>query len=125
MNKKVISIIAIVAIIAILGVVLVACNADSVAKKLEKKGYEVATLTEDSEDIGGIVYGIVSSEDGFKEGLIAANEDGDIVIAVWFNDKEAAEDLENNKALKVFKVNVERSGKVVYIGTEQGIKDAK
>ena len=37
MNKKVISIIAIVCIVAILGICLVACNADSYAKKLEKE----------------------------------------------------------------------------------------
>ena len=35
MNKKVISIVAIIALVAILGVCLVACNADSYAKKLE------------------------------------------------------------------------------------------
>ena len=34
MNKKVISIVAIIALVAILGVCLVACNADSYAKKL-------------------------------------------------------------------------------------------
>ena len=50
MNKKVISIVAIIALVAILGVCLVACNADSYAKKLEKEGYMVQKFTgEDAE----------------------------------------------------------------------------
>ena len=47
MNKKVISIVAIIALVAILGVCLVACNADSYAKKLEGKGYTVAKMTDE------------------------------------------------------------------------------
>lgn len=124
MNKKVLAIVAVIALVAILGVCLVACNADSVAKKLEKKDYEVAKLTEDSEGLGKNVYKLVSSDDGFKEGLFAVNGDGDMVVVVWFNDKDVAEDWESSKLLNAL-ANVERVGKVVYIGTEQGIKDAK
>ncbi len=45
-NKKLIAIIAIVALVAILGVCLVACNADSVEKKLNNKGYTVIKINE-------------------------------------------------------------------------------
>lgn len=39
MNKKVMALVAVIALVAILGVCLVACNAESIQKKLEKAGY--------------------------------------------------------------------------------------
>ena len=50
MNKKVISIIAIIALVAILGVCLVACNAETYAKRLEKAGYKVEIVDLSDED---------------------------------------------------------------------------
>ena len=54
MSKKVIALVAIVALIAIVAVCLTACNADSIAKKLDKKGYEAVAMSADdiSEEYG-------------------------------------------------------------------------
>lgn len=127
-SKKIIALVAIVALVAILGVCLVACNADSVSKSLEKKGYTAGKLTEDSKGFGAIVYGIVSTNDSFKEGVFAV-KDTDSVAVIWFNDADEAkkmeESLSKSTALKVFSVKVDRSSKVLYVGTEQGVKDAK
>ena len=63
MNKKVISIIAIIALVAILGVCLVACNADTYAKRLEKAGYtvEVIDLSEEDKE-EGIVWAVSAAK---------------------------------------------------------------
>ena len=124
MNKKVMAIVAVIALVAILGICLVACNTESVSKKLEKKEYNVAKLNEDSTGLAGIAYAIVKGVDGFKEGLFAAKS-SDQVLAVWFDDTDAAKEFEANKGLALLFDKVTRVGKVVYAGTEQGIKDAK
>lgn len=122
-SKKVLIIMAVVVLVAILGVCLVACNSDSVGKSLEKKGYSVATLNEDSTGtIAKTVYNIVKNNSDFKEGVIAT-KGSDIVTVLWFETTEAAESMEGNVLLSAF--TVERSGKIVYIGTAQGVKDAK
>lgn len=120
MNKKVISIIAIVAIIAILGVVLVACNADSYQKKLEKAGYEVVVIEGDEadEEADADVEWIVTASKGLTE----------YVSVVKFKDTDDAKEFESNAVTGSgfgMKVVCERSGKIVFYGTEQGVKDAK
>lgn len=115
MNKKrVLAIIAIVAIVAIMTVCLCACNAESITKKLEKKGYTC-----------------VSSENDDKDATIAWTVTGttlkDTVTVTKYNNADDAKDAEANvptgSALGK-KVVCKRVGKVVYYGTEQGVKDA-
>lgn len=129
MNKKVMAIVAVIALVAILGICLVACNAESVSKKLEKKDYTVIALSENTTDATGkMLYKLLASEDGFKEGLIASKGTSEGVIVIWFNTTDAAKDFESDAktsfaGMKIEKVS--RVGKVVYAGTEQGVKDAK
>lgn len=125
MNKKVMAVVAVVALVAILGICLVACNAESVSKKLEKKDYSVSALSEKSTGFGSTVYGIVKGVDGFDQGVFAMNSDGDYVAVVWFDSTDAAKDFESNKLVTTVAKKVSRVGKVVYAGTEQGVKDAK
>lgn len=125
MSKKVMAVVAVVALVAILGICLVACNADSVAKKLEKKDYTASALSEKSSGLGKSVYNIVKGIEGFEEGVFAANSDGESVVVVWFDSTDAAKDFESNKLITTFAEKVSRVGKVVYVGTEQGVKDAK
>ena len=123
MNKKVISIVAIIALVAILGVCLVACNADSYAKKLEGKGYTVTKMTDEetaafAEETGldvEIVWGV------------AGTKGTDIVSILAFADKEDAESFANilNMAAAFTGMKAEAKGKILFVGTEQGIKDAK
>ena len=116
MNKKIISIIAIVAIIAILGVVLIACNASDYSKKLEKKGYAVTVVNGDDD----------SSYDFIVNGTKASLGNGVSVETVTVTKYKKSEDAK--KAYNDAKSNdiaVSRSGKIVIVGTEQGVKDAK
>ena len=50
MNKKVMALVAVIALVAILGVCLVACNAESIQKKLEKAGYACTSYEAGSAD---------------------------------------------------------------------------
>lgn len=119
MNKKVISIVAIIALVAILGVCLVACNADSYVKKLEKAGYMVQKFDgEDAKEEMGA--------DGIKWMVMGVKLDfmsPDSVFVVAFDnadDAKAFADTLNGEG-----EYVEHSGKIVIFGTEQGVKDAK
>ena len=123
MNKKVISIVAIIALVAILGVCLVACNADSYAKKLEGKGYTVAKMTdEEAEEFvqnTGLNIEIVWG--------VGAMKGTDSVSVLAFSNKEDAESIANvlNMVAGFTGMKAEAKGKIVFVGTEQGIKDAK
>ncbi|MBQ9107820.1 MAG: hypothetical protein IJY49_03260 [Clostridia bacterium] len=120
MNKKVISIVAIIALVAILGVCLVACNADSYAKKLEKAGYVVQTFTGDEANDEAEAEGVKWMVVGLKMNNLI---DADSVMVVAFDnadDAKAFADAMNGEG-----ENVELSGKIVIVGTEQGVKDAK
>ena len=125
MKKRIVAIVAIVALIAIVAVCLVcltACNADSIAKKLENKGYEAAAMSADdiSEEYG--------DDASIKWAVTAGKIDGlDSVTVIKFakadDAKEFAEAMESLAALGGGVVD--RVGSIVYMGTEQGVKDAK
>lgn len=122
MKKKAIIIVAMIALVAVLGVCLVACNANSVSKSLDKKGYEVITLNEDATGVvASGAYRLLKNDSSFKEGIWAVKSDATVGV-VWFNDTDAAKKFESNMS-KI--ATVDRVSKVVYFGTEQGIKDAK
>lgn len=119
MNKKVMSIIAVIALVAILGVCLVACNAESISKKLEKAGYTCTFYEAGKDDDGAkIEWKVVAKKSGL-------NADG--VTVTKFANTEDAKKYESNvpagSALGV-KMVVKRVGTVCYYGTEQGVKDA-
>lgn len=124
MSKKVISIIAIIALVAVLGVCLVACNADSYTKKLEKAGYTVSSYTgddaKDESDSDADVKWVVSAEKSLTE----------YVSVICFNktdDAKAYEEKASKYTGTILGVTVvcERQGKIVFYGTEQAVKDAK
>lgn len=116
MKKKIIAVVAIVALVAILGVCLVACNADSYKKKLDKAGYTVTVFEADDVDEGVNI----------EWGLYAVKTSGvsmDMVtVAKYKSEKDAkkAEERGKNEHMSTY-----RSGKLVIVGTEQGVKDAK
>lgn len=123
MNKKVISIVAIIALVAILGVCLVACNADSFAKKLERKGYTVESMSGEDLDAYEEEFGV---DFDIKWGV--GGQKGTDMVAIYAFAN--ADDAESFKALLslgagYFGYEAEVKGKLVYFGTEQGIKDAK
>lgn len=122
-NKKIMAIVAVIALVAILGVCLVACNASSYTKKLEKKGYTVTNLLDsasgESMDKSKIEWAIMAA----KGGNIFAGDLGDMVTVVKF--KKTADAKESEQAAKDSGQSVYRTGKIVMAGTEQGVKDAK
>ena len=119
MSKKVISIVAIIALVAIIGVCLVACNADSYASKLEKKGYEVSKIVSEEEKEDGIEWSVNGTKKG--EGLFEIDT---VTIIKYVNEDDAIKAEET--AIKLLgESRVVRKGNVVISGTEQGVKDAK
>lgn len=120
MNKKVLAIISIIALVAILGVCLVACNADSYAKRLDKAGYHVETLQGDDakEEAGGADV----------EWVVAAAKGTDSVVVIKFKNTDDAKDFEDNAVTgSAFGKTLacERSGKIVLYGTKDAVKAAK
>ena len=124
MKKKIVAIVAVVALVAVLGICLVACNSNTVGDKLEKKGYTVSKLNEDSTGtVAKAIYNTMKSNSDFKEGVSAA-KDSDYVIVLWFETKDAATKVANDKLITLTNT-VKQVENVVYIGTEQGVKDAQ
>ena len=122
MNKKVISIVAIIALVAILGVCLVACNADSYAKKLEKAGYIVQKFTGEEAESEAEVEGIKWAVMGMKlEGLSSK-----VVSVIGFDNADDAKAYADATADVLGEDRVHVSGKVVIVGTTaDAVKDAK
>ena len=116
MNKKIMAIVAVIALVAILGICLVACNAESYEKKLEKAGYTVTSMSAEEAKEEGAEWGVV----GVKG--------KDMVTVVKFAKSDDAKEFESNVptlGLGSLKVVVERVGSIVYYGTEAGVKAAK
>lgn len=113
-NKKVIAIVAVIALVAILGVCLVACNADSYTKKLEKAGYTVSSYKADKGEEASIEWGVV----GIKTGSMVT-----VVKYKSTDDAKKAEESQKNAIIKVG--DVYRTGKIVIWGDADGVKAAK
>lgn len=114
MNKKrIVAIVAIIALISVMAVVFAACNAETYQKRLEKAGYEVEIMSADDFDSAEIEWG-----------LHAWNpKTDDIVIVLKFKSISKAKDAEAE--YKKLDEYVERSSAVLFVGTEQGVADAK
>lgn len=116
MSKKVMAVVAVVALVAILGICLVACNAESYEKKLEKAGYTVTSMSADEAKEEGAEWGVA----GFKG--------TDMVTVMKFAKTDDAKEFEKNAptfGMGGLKLVVERVGSVVFYGTEAGVKAAK
>ncbi len=123
-TKKIAVVIAVIALVAVLGVCLAACNSNSTEKKLNDKGYTVVKLNEDATGLGATVYNLVKNNSNFKEGVWATKQLVNYVAVVWYKNLDAAKDAENSfKSLPG--ATVYRVDKVVYVGTSQGVDDAK
>ncbi len=123
-NKKVMAIVAIIALVAILGVCLVACNADSYTKKLDKKGYTVSSYKADKEEEAKIEWGVT--------GVKSPTDTVTVIKYKSTDDAKAAESdlkatIEASGALGSLAglEQVYRTGKIVIFGSEAGVKAAK
>ncbi len=128
--KKTITIIGIIALVAVLGVCLVACipnNYSKAAANLKDEGYTVISFSKDDDGFEAAtkflgVENIVAFVSANK--LLA----GDGIVLIYFDSassaKSAYSEIEKQYE-KQEKMSVKRSGKVIYAGTEQAIKDAQ
>ena len=133
MNKKVMAIVAVIALVAILGICLVACNAESYQKKLEKEGYVVKTYDADSDEVKALNKGMAEDDDysgeikwfvsatkadlslsnGLEAGHVTIYKFAKIADAKQFvKDMGAEEDSEN----------VVRKGNIVFFGTKAAVE---
>ena len=124
MNKKrVLAIIAIVAIVAIMIACLCACNADSITKKLEKKGYAVEAVSSTELKAANALM----KKDGYKGGLewVVGASKGDESVLVYKYEKasDARKDYKEVKESGAY-AEVKLVGSVIFYGTKQGVKDA-
>ncbi|MGN1097135.1 MAG: hypothetical protein ACI4QU_04800 [Christensenellales bacterium] len=125
MNKKrVLTIVAIIAIVAITAVCLCACNAESIAKKLEKKGYDVEVAT--TEDLAETekVCKAIGCEGGIKWAVFGENDTDGVTVIKFAKSADAKKLRDYYQKVGGASVTVKIVGSVFYVGTEQGIKDA-
>ena len=134
MKKKLVIIMAVIALVAILGTVLVACNSEKdYRKRLQDAGYELLNK-DDFESMVGI--DTIDNENwesvewlvgGIKISLFSiATSNFDMAFVIKFKYIDKAKDFYDEvDAEKDEEFVVERNGKIVIIGTSQGIKDAQ
>lgn len=116
-SKKIMAIVAIVALVAILGVCLVACNKDDYVKRLEKADYHVEASNEyEGEDVEWAVVG--------KKGSLTTGLQTVTVVKFSKSDdaKKAYDDAKDNLPKGW---DIKKSGSIIIVGTEQGVKDAQ
>ncbi len=124
MNKKrVLAIIAIVAIVAIMTACLCACNAESITKKLEKKGYVVEAVSSTELKAARALM----EKEGYKGGLEwvvgASNGDESVLVYKYEKASDARKDYKEAKEGGKY-AEVKLVGSVIFYGTKQGVKDA-
>lgn len=124
MNKKVLTVIAVVMLVALLGVCLVACNATDYQKRLKDKGYVVIVSEDDSAAVlaAEASLKIDGRYEGGIEFIVSAAKAGEAVTITKFDKlkdaKTFVDTFDGNE-------NIKRTDRWVFVGTEQGIKDAK
>lgn len=124
MKKRVLAIVAIIALVAVLGVCLVACNAEDYGKRLEKAGYTVSVSENNSLAVKAeeTLLAVAGGYEGGIEFIVEGIKRGEIVKVMKFDKAKDAK-----RFVELFDKDdaVKRSDKYVFVGTEQGIKDAK
>ena len=132
--KKTISVISLVLVLVILTACLVGCapaNENKAKAKLEKKGYTVEIMSGEEMNEMLLQYAGMPLNFGAK-GMLSATKGVDEIAAIWFESKEKAEDFEGIIDLAIDAMGGQIGqidfiygvkGKVLYMGTEQGVKD--
>lgn len=127
--KKALSIIAVLALVAVLGVALVACvpsDPDKAEANLEEAGYVVVRVDADTPLAGAALKQIdavtsITATDGDEGVTITYFESADAAKA-YYEDAKAEWDEMDDEDKEGMKMG--KSGKVVYFGTEAGVKAA-
>ena len=120
--KKALKVISLALAMVCCAVMFIACvpsTPEKAEQKLEKKGYTVEVI-----EVDGITS--LGAPDGCECYVYGMNEDGEIVVAYYFDKASNAKDYYNELKESVDDeddVVVKKSGKVVVAATEQGWKD--
>lgn len=128
--KKTITIVALVALVAVLCVAMVACipsDPNKAISNLKDAGY---TAVEDTAVIPAALR--FAQVKGVETVITAMNKDGEHVTLIYFdstgNAKEAystVEEYAKKNDKEKDEVAIKKSGKVIYYGSEAGIKAVK
>lgn len=128
--KKTMTIVALVALVAVLCVAMVACipsDPNKAISNLEKEGY---TAVKDATVIPAALR--LAQVKGVETVVTAANKDGEHVTLIYFDSTEnakAAYSTVESYAKKNDKskdeVAIKKSGKIIYYGSEAGVKAVK
>ena len=130
MKKTIIKILTLTLVVVMACTMLVSCvgpNSDPEKAKdaLEDAGYVVVLNTGDGLISGALLPdGVEATLVAYKSGeyiAISYYEDTKALNEAWEDAKESAQELEDEYEGIVCK----KSGKMIYIGTEQAVKDAK
>ena len=125
MNKKrMIAIIAIVAIVAIMTACLCACNAESITKKLEKKGYKVQVMDAAQIAISSESMKAQGSEGGIEWLVLGEKGTQMVYVTKYEKSADAKKAYDAAKSGDSAFVYAKKVGRVVFIGDEQAVKDA-
>lgn len=146
--KKFSKILAIIFVVMLTALSMVACapskNPEKALQSLKNNGYEAGMLTKETQTLpmfsysfDNIVKKIVgtNASDEDKKTLLAVVSgsklsEGETVTILYFDSKDAMEKRWNNAKIYLEEdtnkdLVVERSGKIIYIGTEAAIKAAR
>jgi len=127
LNKKLFSALILIILLAF---TLAACtpkDAKSAESKMKSAGY--AVIVQDATE-----YSDDPEADGVDKGIMAINPvDSEYLIAIWFTSRTAAkksfeyyrDSIEVEFEKKGLTINAVLSGKCIYIGTKQAIRDFK
>ncbi len=134
--KRTISIIAIIALVTVLAFTLVACmptDPKDAEKNLQNAGFE--TFVIESGSIEARSFALLV--EGF-DSMVLGSDGNDGIILFYFDDSNSAKDFYadgEESMLALFEISEEdlgdedfefkQSGKIVYFGSENGIKAAK
>lgn len=130
--RKTLKIVSLIALFAILATVLVACIPNDPAKAEDNlKNAEYTVLSYKEGDIGFDAATVFLEIIGVKNvtAFVTATKGEDGIALIYFADSETAK--ENYTAIEEYYKEedkdavIKRSGKVIYAGTEQAIKDVK
>lgn len=124
--KKTLSIVAIVALVAICCVALVACfpsNPTDAKANLEKNGY----VAGEDKLVVPTALKLVGVND--LESVVTGKKGEDYCTLIYFKDANAAKEayakVEEYAKKEDGKAVIKKSGKVIYYGTDAGVKAAK
>lgn len=117
---------------AVAAVSLTACTpktADKAKEKLEKEDYKVVVVTQNTILDGTEVLLQIGNLEGAMTATKTVDGKVEVVSAYWFEKssdaKDAMDKIKENMTSenKDSNITVKRSGKVIYSGTEQAMKD--